>query len=476
MNPNKFFFKRLTISITIFFFLSTGLISPILPVISSQAFTIGEEREVGEKLLSIVQKEFNILDDPDINEYITNLGQKTLHLAGSQFFDYHFFIIDNKEFNAFAAPSGLIFIHSGLIEICDSEGELLSVLAHEIGHAASRHIADRISKSSKVNIGTTALLLAGILIGQGALSEALITGSMATGIAANLKFSRQDEEEADRLAYKWMKAQDMDPQEMVQMLDKMRRVSRYRRGKVPTYLLTHPEPENRRGYIEDRIIMDSDHKYPIHDNFYFKRIKYRVQSITKNTATLLPILEKKISEAKTTSQDIMVYYGLSQAYLKNKEYLKAEKALIKVITHYPDRHILQTDLGKIYLDAGKKEKALKIFTDTDKAYPTDIYNRYYLAKTLHQKGELSRAASIYQELTSSMPTNSRIYYDIGQIKASLGNKASGHYYMGLYHFYKGTTPSARYHLQQAIKLLPKTDPTYIKSKELLAKIARLDKV
>jgi predicted Zn-dependent protease len=476
MNPDNFLLKRLTIGVTIFFFLSTGLVPPILPLNPGQAFTIGEEREVGEKLLSIVQKEFNILDDPDINEYITNLGKETLHLAGSQFFDYHFFIIDNKEFNAFAAPSGLIFIHSGLIEICDSEGELLSVLAHEIGHAASRHIADRIKKSSKVNIGTTALLLAGILIGQGALSEALITGSMATGAAANLKFSRQDEEEADRLAYKWMKAQDIDPKEMVQMLNKMRRVSRYRRGKVPTYLLTHPEPENRLGYIEDRIIMDSEHAYPVHDNFYFKRIKYRVQSMTKNIAYFLPILEKKVLEAKTNGQDIMLYYGLSQGYLKNKEYQKAEDALSKVINHYPERHILQTDLGRIYLDAGKKEKALKIFTDINKTNPTDIYNRYYLAKTLHQSGNLTRAASIYQELISSMPTNSRIYYDIGQIKASLGNKALGHYYMGLYHFYKGTTPSARYHLLQAIKLLPKNDPTYIKSKALLDKIARLDKM
>ncbi|MDH5524750.1 MAG: M48 family metalloprotease [Desulfobulbaceae bacterium] len=468
--------KRLTIGITIFFFLSAGLLPPVLPVSSGQAFTVGEEREVGEKLLSIVQKEFNILDDPDINDYITNLGKETLRLAGSQFFDYHFFVIDNKEFNAFAAPSGLIFIHSGLIDICDSEGELLSVLAHEIGHAACRHIADRIDKSSKVSIGTTALILAGILIGQGALSEALITGSMATGAAANLKFSRQDEEEADRLAYKWLQEQNVNPEEMVQMLDKMRRVSRYRRAKVPTYLLTHPEPENRLGYIEERILMDRSHTYPPPDNFAFKRIKYRVQTITKNTASLIPILENKASEADTAKQDIMVYYGLSQAYLENKEYQKAEDALAKVISSYPDKHILQTDLGRIYLEAGKKEAALKIFTDIDKINHQDIYNRYYLAKTLHQKGELARAANIYEELTLSMPTNSRLYYDIAQIKATLGNKALGHYFMGLYNFYEGVTPTARYHLQQALSLLEENDPTHIKSKELLAKIARLEKL
>jgi predicted Zn-dependent protease len=171
--------RRLLTWVAIFVFLAGHL--PPLPFspAPAQAFTIGEEREVGEKLLTIVRKEFTILDDPDLTQYITLLGRQTLQLAGSQFFDYHFFLIDNKEFNAFAAPSGLIFFHSGLIDLCATEGELVSVLAHEIGHAASRHIADRISKSAKLNVATTAAMLAGLLLGQGALSQALISGSMA---------------------------------------------------------------------------------------------------------------------------------------------------------------------------------------------------------------------------------------------------------------------------------------------------------
>ncbi|MFH1021320.1 MAG: M48 family metallopeptidase [Pseudomonadota bacterium] len=261
MNHNTTFRRLTTYIICAFFVLGTLPMTGFSPTLA-QAFSIGEEREVGEKLLSIIRKEFTLLDDPDLTEYVTNLGQQTLQLAGPQFFDYHFFIIDNKEFNAFAAPSGLIFFHSGLIDLCDTEGELVSVLSHEIGHAASRHIADRISKSGKLNAATTALMLAGLLLGQGALSQALVTGSMAGGLTANLKFSREDEEEADRLSYKWMQEQNRDPADMVNMLKKMRRVSRYHRKQVPTYLLTHPEPENRIGYIEDIILQDQQKKNP----------------------------------------------------------------------------------------------------------------------------------------------------------------------------------------------------------------------
>jgi predicted Zn-dependent protease len=443
---------------------------------SAQAFTIGEEREVGEKLLSIIRKEFTLLDDPDLTEYVTNLGRQTLQLAGPQFFDYHFFIIDNKEFNAFAAPSGLIFFHSGLIELCDTEGELVSVLAHEIGHAASRHIADRISKSGKLNATTTALMLAGLLLGQGALSQAVVTGAMAGGLTANLKFSREDEEEADRLSYKWMQEQKRDPADMVNMLKKMRRVSRYHRKQVPTYLLTHPEPESRIGYIEDIIQQDQDKKIRPQDEFAYQRFKYRVQSLSRETQSILPILKNKAEEPGILESDPMVFFGLSQAYLANRDYQKAEEALKKVIARFPDKDILKTDLGRIKFEGGETKAALEIFQEINRANPDEAYNTYYLAKALQQAGEPAQAVLLYENLTGRLPTYAKLYQEIGKIRAILGNTSLGHYNLGLYNFYEGSSRSARYHLDQALKDLPEEDPLFSKIKELKSKIDRIEKM
>ncbi|MGV1099190.1 beta-barrel assembly-enhancing protease [Thiovibrio sp. JS02] len=454
-----------------------GTLQPLpFPPSAACAFTVGEEREVGEKLLSIVRKEFNLIDDPDITEYVTLLGRQTLQLAGSQFFDYHFFVIDNKEFNAFAAPSGLIFFHSGLVDICTSEGELVSVLAHEIGHAASRHIADRISKSGKVNAGTTALMLAGLLLGGGALSQALITGSMAGGAMANLKFSRQDEEEADRLAYKWMKEQERDPQEMVNMLKKMRRVSRYHRNRVPTYLLTHPEPENRIGYIEDKILQDPRKSFPGHEEFAFQRFRYRVQTLSKDTQSILPILKNKAAEPDTLANDPMIFYALSQAYLLNRDFRKAEDALAKVISRFPDKLILKTDLGRLKLESGETEEALQIFQAVNKDAPYSIYNTFYLAKALQQAGQQAQAVQIYETLTDQLPAYPKLYYEIGRIRAALGNQALGHYNLGIYHFYQGAAPTARFHFDQALKGLPYSDPLYEKIMVMKEKMERLEKM
>ena len=442
------------------------------------AFTVGEEKELGEKLLSLVRREFRLLDDPDISQYINMLGREVLAAAGPQFFDYHFFVINNKEFNAFAAPSGLLFFHSGLIETTDTEGELVSVMAHEVGHAASRHYADRLSKSQKISAGTAALALAGIAMGGGPLGQALLTGSLATNATMQLQFSRADEEEADRLAYNWLLSIQRDPAEMLGMIEKMRKISRYHRTKVPAYLLTHPEPENRYIYIEDRL-----HQGPPPsglkpaDEFEFQRIKYRILILTKAPHDLLPLLLNKAKNQGLSELDsTMNHYGLFQVYLANREYAKAEAELALVMQRFPDRSILMADQGVLYLESGQTERALESLNQAVSRDPHNAYALFNQANALQQSGKSAKALAIYEELLATMPDYSRLHYRIGQIKSTQGDKAAGHYHLGVFHWYEGDVKTARFHLQEAMRDQPESNPIKRQAKELLDTIDRLEKM
>lgn len=444
---------------------------------TATAFTVGEERELGEKLLTLVRRQFRLIDDPDISQYINRLGREILTAAGPQFFDYHFFVINNKEFNAFAAPSGLIFFHSGLIEVTDSEGELVSVMAHEVGHAASRHYADRLSKSKKVSVGTAALALAGLAIGAGPIGQALMTGSLATGATLQLQFSRQDEEEADRLAYKWMQAANRDPAEMLGMLQKMRRITRYRQGKVPAYLLTHPEPENRFSYIEDRLYQDPPAPTNPADEFDFQRIKYRILVQTREPHDMLPIFLNKAREAN--GQDlasIMNHYGLFLIYLFNRDYVKAQAELALVMQRFPDRSILLADLGVLFLESGQLDRALESLGQAVARDPDNAYALFNQAVALQQNNKPAHALAIYEQLLSVIPDYSRLHYRIGQIKSSLGDKPAGHYHLGVYHWQEGDVKTARFHLKEAMRDQPETSPIRRQAKELLDTIERLEKM
>jgi predicted Zn-dependent protease len=443
----------------------------------AQALTISEERELGEKLLSIVRAEFDLLDEPDLTQYITRLGREILKETGSSYFDYHFFVVKDKEINAFAAPSGLIFFNAGLIEAMSNENELVSVMAHEAGHIVSRHYADRLKKSTKTSIATAALILAGIAMGGGAVSEALITGAMATNATLSLKFSRADEEEADRLAYRWMKAQGRDPADMVDMLRTLRKINLYRGANIPPYLLTHPEPHTRMGYVQDLLLYSKNGEYRAIDEFEFKRFQYRILSQSKDPQTLIPLFKKNIAAADAEHQAaVMEYYGLALALQAAADYDAAEKALQTVIDHYPEESILKTDLGVIFFESGRYSEALKIFNQAWAMDRNCNYTTYYLGRTLEQTGSLDRAIELYGELQAQQPDYADLYYRLGKIWAAKGNKGVGYYYLGVNHWYQGDAQSAKWNLNQALSELEADDPFHAKAQAMLAKIERLESI
>jgi len=424
---------------------------------------------------SMVRKEFKLLEDPDIDQYVSLIGKEVLAVAGPQFFDFQFFVIDNKDFNAFAAPSGLVFIHSGLLEAMENEDELVGVMAHEIGHVANRHIADRIDKAGKINIGTVAMVLAGIAMGGGDLSEAVIAGAMATGASMNLKFSRENEEEADRLAYGWMQKMGRSPEAMLSMLAKMRKLSILKMGDIPPYLLTHPDPARRMSYVQDLMQID-DNRIAVEEktDFNFQRIRYRVLVGTKDATALLPHLLKKLPSREP--KDFMVRFGLAQVYLHEGDYIRARQYLKEVIEKYPEESILKTDLGITYLRERNIPQALAMFQEARKSNRHDAFTAFYLAKTLEQKGEIIQAIELYEELLVMVPTFARLHYHLGRTRTNNGQPGLGHYHTGVYSWLEGDIKTAKYHLQKALEKLPKDSPFQKKSQDMLAKMKRLEKL
>ncbi|MBW2521656.1 MAG: M48 family metalloprotease [Deltaproteobacteria bacterium] len=467
--------KRFTKQIFLLF-LTVALMLGNAGVHAALAFSVGEEKEVGEELLTMVRKGFKLIDEPDVIQYINELGAKTLAVAGSQFFDYHFFVISNKELNAFAAPSGLIFFHSGLIETLESEEELVGVVAHEIGHVVSRHLADRISKNTKVSAAAMLGVLVGIAIGAGPLSEAIITGSAAAAHSAALSFSRLDEEEADRLAFKWMQEQNLDPGAMVNMLRTIHTINRYRMGYVPPYLLTHPGPDVRMSYIQDLIIFSEKKEIAAVDPFPFQRFKGRVVSLSKEPGQLIAYYQDRVATMPPGSRDsAMAHYGMSQAYLAAADYSSAEKSLRRTMEFFPDKTMLKADLAVISLKAGMYDRAIELLREIRRIEPANGYANFYLAQALEKKGELADAAGLYEEVLVMMPDYAKLYYRLANVKAQSGAEGEGFYYYGYYYWYEGDLLNSRRQFSRALSLLPEESRQRAEAQAMLQKITRLEK-
>ncbi len=436
-----------------FSFLFLFLWLHLIFVQSSAAFSLSEEREVGEKLLYSVRSAFVLLDDPDLTKYVTDVGTEILEVAGLQYFDYHFFVIKSNEFNAFAAPSGLVFFYAGLIGSMESEEEFISVLAHEIGHVVKRHIAQRAEQGKLIGVASLAAAVAALALGGGKAAPALLTSSLAAGQSAALHYSRQNEQEADLLAYGWMQRLGCDTRGQERMLKTMRRIARYRSEALPQYLLTHPNPEARLEYVRALIAADAaKDKAQKRDQFDFLRFKYRVMSQAMDGTSLREQLVSRLSTAATGSLEAaMAKYGLAQLAVQENDYPKALKLLKEVFSLYPDRVILLTDIGVVLAKSGQFADAIATLEKSTRQQGRDLYGLFFLAKSYQAIGQAARAEQLYTTISYSLPEYSKVYFELGQLAANRGDTALASLYLGKYFLYEGKMERAKFSVQQVLK-------------------------
>ena len=440
--------KKICCVVVAFYFFA---VQSVLPAYS---FNIGEEREIGEKLLYSVRSQFQIIDDPDITEYITSIGQSVLDVAGIQYFKYHFFVIDSKEFNAFAAPSGLIFFYSGLIESMNTEDELVSVIAHEIGHIVKRHLASRLEKSKYSSMATLGLAIAAIAFG-GAAAPALLTGALATGQSLTLHFSRQNEEEADLLAYSWMKKLHRDTEGQVRMLKSMRRIARYRSDVLPQYLLTHPNPEARLDTIESLIEVDkntySSDPATI-DDFDFLRFKYRVLAQSNTSISFRARMASILANDKSSElQKDMANYGMAQIARTENNFDYARSLLDQLIEKYPQKFNLIVDKGVLEFEDGQYERSERLLRRAIDRNRNDMYAIYTLGLLLQRTDRSEGAIKQFKLIERELPQYAPVYFALGQIYSNQSKGGLAHLYLGKYNLYEGKLDLARRNFISAIR-------------------------
>ena len=439
MHNRLFYFCLLTFAFVL-------LVSPV-----SAMMSIEEEQEMRDKLLRMVESRVPLIKDPEIVGYVSDVGQKALDQVDGKFFDYEFFVIQDEGLNAFAMPGGLVFVHTGLLEVIDTENELLCVLAHEIGHVQGRHIARRMERMQRINIATAAIAIAGLFLGQGEVGSAIFATSGALNASIALKYSRTDEEEADRRACQWICKAGYDPRGLLTVLKKMQKYRWLGTSAIPSYLSTHPGASERTTYLED--LWDRERcvqKFP-EDPFKLRKIQVKARVLTHDPVAMIRHYKR---ELRATPDDMFSLDGLAQSLLAAREYDKALKAFDNLVSSTPERPEFKVDQGRAYFTAGKYQKAISIIGPYSKRHPGDSTARFFLARAYIEQGKPAKALHILKTLKQSWPDPASIYLQLGRCFAALEKQGEAHYYF--YRHYKaiGNQQSAQYHKNKALKLLP----------------------
>jgi predicted Zn-dependent protease len=201
--------------------------------------TSTQESQIGKQGYQAVVQEYGKYGDDRLQAYVNDVGQrlgKVSHLPNET---WTFTLLDDPTVNAFAMPGGYIYITRGILAHLNSEAQLAGVLGHEIGHVTARHSAAQITKQQLAGVG---LGIAGLLSpGFARYGQAAQT---ALGLLF-LKYSRDDETQADQLGVQYATAAGYDPREIPATYAMLKRVSEQAGQRLPAFLSTHPDPGNR---------------------------------------------------------------------------------------------------------------------------------------------------------------------------------------------------------------------------------------
>ena len=411
------------------------------------ALTYEQERELGKQVLEMVKKRYSLVEDPVINAYLNDLGQKIVRAVGPQPFDYHFYIIDNDVINAFATPGGYVFVHSGLINALSSEGELASVLSHEIAHVTSRHVSDLMAKSKTISVAAMAGVLVGALVG-GPVGSALMLGTMGAGAQAQLAYTREDEREADIKGLDYLVASGYDPRFAAETFDVLLRNTWHAPKDVPTYLTTHPGLSERVTWVANLVATTPAYSQMRGrgDEKAFQSAKNRLLALTAGPLRAHNYFE---TEVQDHPQDPWGYYGLGLLAQKEQDLDTAIEDYRRALELDPSNASIMLDLGYTYMQKKDFQAALNTLTPAVVLRPQNSRALFLLGRTYEELDVADRALQLYQRAAVQDPGNPDILSALGMAYGRRGELAKAHLNTGLAFLRQDQTEKALYHLRLA---------------------------
>ena len=417
------------------------------------SFTIEDEKKLGKEFYDKLEKHDVLVRNQRINAYINKLGNNLLSHNRNAPFEFHFSVIKSSAINAFATPGGYIYVNAGLITLVGTESELAGVLAHEIAHVNARHIADIIAKSQNVSIATLAAIIAGAFLGGGGdLTAAVTSFSVATATSLNLKYSREHEEEADRMGLTYLTNTGYDGKAMMDFLKKMRMYEFYS-NTVPSYFLTHPGTDERIRYLDG--LMQIRYKGGGTESIigHLKRIQTLLILDQKTPDEGRKLFEEAL---KKNPQDPDDLYGLAVTLGDLGLTSRALETFQKALLLSPGDEDILRDMGITYFKGGKPEDAIKFLTKAMNLDGNNTDTILYLGKSYEARGDYVTALELYRKLLYTQ--NADVYYSIAMAYGKTGNNGDSHYYFGLSFQKRNKTESALFHFQEALKYYPQDSP------------------
>ena len=397
---------------------------------SSSVVSPQQEHLLGRAWLSLLRGQVPQFNDPQLKNFVENSVYRLAETSQVQDRRLEFVLIKSPQLNAFAAPGGIIGVNGGLFLYAQTEAEYASVMAHELAHLSQRHFARGQEAQQRMQLPMMAALLGGIIAaaaGAGDAGMAAIIGTQAAAMQERQRFSRQNEQEADRIGILNLEIAGSDPRAMPSMFERLMRQYRYDR-KPPEFLLSHPVSESRIADTRNRA-----EQYPasgIEDSLRYQMMRIRVQIAFEETPGLAAKRYRSILD-ENPKQDV-ARYGLTLAQLKGGQLDEARASLQPLLTKAPNELVYNLALIELDTTANRLKEAQERVQRLLKLYPNDYPLNQSLINLLLKQNSAAEAEKVLEQLVKNRPGDPDIWYQVAETRGLSGNIIGLHQARGEY--------------------------------------------
>ncbi|HKM26355.1 MAG TPA: M48 family metalloprotease [Thiopseudomonas sp.] len=387
---------------------------PSLGDSSSAIISPEQEHQLGRAWLSILRGQVRQLEDPLLKDYVESSVYRLAETSQLNDRRLEFILLASPQLNAFAAPGGIVGVNGGLLLHAHTEAEYASVMAHELAHLSQRHFARGLEAQKRLQVPLMAAMLAGVIAaaaGGGDLGIAAIASTQAAAIQEQRRFSRQNEQEADRIGILNLSKAGFDPRAMPSMFERLMRQYRYDRM-PPEFLLTHPVSESRIADTRNRA-EQYDGK-GIVDSLYYQLIRARVQLTFEDT----PGLALKRFRSMLTDDPSLdaARYGLVLALIRSSKLDEAQSNLDVLLDKVPNSIIYNLAAIDINLSRSQFAQANKRVDALLQRNPNNFPLRKAKYEIQLKQKDIAGAEKTINQILKQRPNDPDIWFEVAEVR------------------------------------------------------------
>ena len=412
-----------------------------------------QEHRLGREFLRSLRRSTPTISDPLLNNYLENL---TYRLASkSELRDHRlaFIVVDSEALNAFAVPGGVIGVNTGLFLNAETEGEFASVIAHELAHVSQRHFARQIEQAETARVGQMAALLASIVVmatSDASHGQAALMATQGRALENQLRFSRSNEAEADRVGIKTLFDAGYDPHTMPMLFQRLAAANRYG-TRPPEFLLSHPVTESRIADSRGRAARYPQRAYPEHLEYLIMRARV-VTHYMPNKKDAIIEYQRLLDAADTEVSRDGARYGLAMAYWEDRDFAMANAALAPLLAKDPNRISYLVTQAEILTAQNEAGLAVDFLARHLSINPGNHPLTMAYANALIESRRYLEAAEILDNHVKTRPEDYSIWYLIAETQGQAGDISKVHQARAEYYVLIGDFRRARQQLQFALNI------------------------